>query len=43
VLANGFLSSAPVLRTPLFVVLNFSMMAVLLVLARRWLLEINRE
>ncbi len=42
-LASGFLSSAPVLGTPLLVVLNFSMMAVLLVFSRNWLLEINSK
>ena len=41
VLASGFLSSAPVLGTPLLILAHFSLMAILLILCSRWLLEIN--
>lgn len=40
-LASGFLSSAPVLGTPLLILVHFSLMAILLVFCCRWLLEIN--
>lgn len=41
VLKSGFLAAAPVLGTPLLVIIHFLLAAVLLFFCRRWLYELN--
>ena len=42
-LARGFLSSAPVLGTPLLIIFHFLIAAIFLFFSRKWLFEISRK